>query len=101
MHTKGKWTIEVPCGFPYTGLYIVPVIRKDFPFYIAEIRQLREREESEANANHIVHCCNNFDTVVIALKAACKYIQQNTPASNRPVTLDNMIIEALADARQK
>ncbi len=48
--TKGKWTIETPCGFPYSGLYIVPVIRKDFPYYIAKIRQLRERKESEANA---------------------------------------------------
>lgn len=53
MHTKGKWTIETPCGFPYSGLYVVPVIRKDFPCYIAKIRQLREKEESEANARLI------------------------------------------------
>lgn len=49
-YTKGPWTIETPCGFPYSGLYVVPVIRKDFPCHIAQIRQLREREESEANA---------------------------------------------------
>ena len=49
-YTKGEWTIEIPCGFPYSGLYVVPIIRKDFPCHIAKIRQLREREESEANA---------------------------------------------------
>ena len=52
-YTEGPWTIEVPCGFPYSGIYIVPTVRKDFPFHIAQIRQLREREESEANAQLI------------------------------------------------
>ncbi len=63
-HTKGEWTIETPCGFPYSGLYVVPVVRKDFPYYIAQIRQLREREESEANARLIASSP--------ALLAACK-----------------------------
>ncbi|KKL88948.1 hypothetical protein LCGC14_1919590 [marine sediment metagenome] len=52
-YTEGPWTIETPCGFPYSGLYVVPVARKDFPCYITQIRQLREREESEANARLI------------------------------------------------
>ena len=52
-HTEGEWTIEYPCGFPYSGTFIVPVIRKDFPYYIAEIRQLREHDESFANAELI------------------------------------------------
>lgn len=63
-HTKGKWTIETPCGFPYSGLYVVPVVRKDFPCYIAQVRQLREREESEANARLIA--------AAPALLAACE-----------------------------
>ena len=68
-HTKGEVTIETPCGFPYSGLYIVPVIRKDFPFHIAEIRQLREREESEANAERLVLCWNSHDDLLIACEA--------------------------------
>ncbi len=69
-HTKGKWTIETPCGFPYSGLYIVPVIRKDFPYHIAKIRQLRESKESEANARRICQCVNNFDDLL----AACEIV---------------------------
>lgn len=67
-HTKGDWTIETPCGFPYSGLYVVPVVRKDFPCYIAKIRQLREREESEANACLIVAAPD--------LLAACEKMQK-------------------------
>lgn len=64
-HTKGEWTIETPCGFPYSGLYVVPVVRKDFPYHIAQIRQLRERKESEANACLIAAAPD--------LLEACKY----------------------------
>lgn len=56
-HTPGPYRIEKPCGFPYTGTYIVPdkaCDSKGFPFFIAEIRQLREKEESDANADLFV-----------------------------------------------
>lgn len=52
-HTEGEWEIERPCGFPYTGIYIVSHKannNKTFHHFIAEVRQLREHAESEANA---------------------------------------------------
>lgn len=52
-HTEGPWDIEHPCGFPYTGTYIVSHKaneKKGFHHYILEVRQLRERAESDANA---------------------------------------------------
>lgn len=51
-----EWTIEKPCGCPYSGTYIVA---KNYPanqpFYpiIAEIRQYREREVSDRRARLI------------------------------------------------
>lgn len=72
--TKGPWTIETPCGFPYSGLYVVPVVRKDFPCYIAQIRQLREHEESEANAcliaaaPDLLKACGEYSKGVMLLR---------------------------------
>lgn len=78
-HTPLPWTIETPCGFPYSGLYVVPVARKDFPFHIAKIRQLRESEESEANAQHIIRCCNCHDDLLEALYALLSGINNPNP----------------------
>ncbi len=85
-HTKVPWTIESPCGFPYSGIYIVPVVRKDFPFYIAQIRQLREREESEANAEHIVRCVNSHDALLEACGMAKAWFDKHT--NDEPVWED-------------
>lgn len=60
LHSKLPWELESPCGFPYSGIYIVPKVRKDFPCYIAQIREMRmgECEESDANANLIITAVN-------------------------------------------
>lgn len=68
--TKSEWTIETPCGFPYSGLYVVPIVRKDFPYHIAKIRQLREREESEANACLIAAAPDLYDACKELLELA-------------------------------
>lgn len=55
-HTPGPWDIERPCGFPYTGIYVVSHKAnhdKQFHSFIAEVRQYRESHEAEANARLI------------------------------------------------
>lgn len=71
-YTKGKLEIERPCGFPYTGIYIVSHQAnndKDFHSFIAEVRQYREEGEGEANAERLVKCWNEYDE--LKAKAAC------------------------------
>lgn len=90
-HTQGKWTLESPCGFPYSGLYVVPVIRKDFPCYIAQVRQLRERKESEANAHLIAAAPDLLD----ACKAAqIMLLQTNWNGDKRLNIVHNAITKA-------
>lgn len=65
-HTPGKLEIEHPCGFPYTGTYLVSHQandKKHFHHFIAEVRQLRERGESLANAKRLRAAWNAFDGV--------------------------------------
>lgn len=59
-HTPGPWAIEHPCGFPYTGTYIVSHKgndAKNFHHFIAEVRQLRDHDETEANTELLVRAC--------------------------------------------
>lgn len=82
-YTKGEWTIETPCGFPYSGIYVVPVVRKDFPFHIAQVRQLREREESEANARLIAAAPDLLNACVGLLGAMPPALQKKWPNNVR------------------
>ena len=69
--TQGEWAIETPCGFPYTGIYIVSHKandNKDFHSFIAEIRQYRKSSEGKANADFIA----NAKTDIAALLAHSK-----------------------------
>ena len=69
--TPGPWEIERPCGFPYTGIYIVSHSsndKKEFHHFIAEVRQLRESGESLANAKYIVDSCNAAPAVAAELE---------------------------------
>jgi len=56
-HTEGPWEIERPCGFPYTGIFIVSPAANDrraYHSFVVEVRQHRALdEESEANARLI------------------------------------------------
>lgn len=77
-HTEGPWDIEYPCGFPYTGTYIVSHKaneKKGFHHYILEVRQLRERAESDANAALVRAApalLRQRDELVKALRAVAK-----------------------------
>lgn len=65
--TGGKWEIEQPCGFPYTGIYIVSHKAnndKGFHSFIVEVRQYRERGEAKANADFICKAVNYHDRLV-------------------------------------
>ena len=104
-HTKTPWTTESPCGFPYSGIYIVPESSKDFPFHIAQIRELREDEETDANAEFIVTACNAHDALVEALEDSKKEIEfiikhkREINIDVMPKRIANVIDKALTLAR--
>ncbi len=108
MYTKGPWTIEVPCGFPYSGLYIVPVVRKDFPFYVAKIRLLREIEESEANARliaaspRLLDACKAAKEKVNAMQGEWSAVQEAyAPEWTHGLKELESIFEAAIEAAEK
>ena len=76
-HSPLPWTLERPCGFPYTGLYIVESestrtkidYEHSYPFHIAKIRLVRNSQEGEANAELIVRSVNSLPGLVELIKA--------------------------------